>query len=450
MVRKDLKEIQIRIPDRAAAILDTIHKAGFEAYVVGGCVRDAIMGREPNDWDITTSAQPRQVKALFARTIDTGLQHGTVTVLQGREGFEVTTYRIDGKYEDGRHPSEVVFTRSLKEDLQRRDFTINAMAYNHTEGVVDLFGGLEDLEKGLIRAVGDPRARFSEDALRIMRAVRFAAVFGFAIETETRAAMEELAPNLDRISLERINTELTKLLTSPHPELLRTAYEAGLAAHFLPEFDRCMETSQNNPHHCFTVGEHTIRTVQAIRPDKVLRLAMLFHDIAKPACRTTDEAGIDHFYEHPDKGARMADRILRRLKYDNDTREKVVRLVRYHDRFMEASPAGIRKAAAFYGTDMFPLLMEVKEADVSAQSMYQREEKVEMIARWKELYRQIREAGDCVSLREMAVNGNDLIEAGMRPGKELGAVLQKMFEDVLAHPEHNDRDYLMEHFAIIS
>ena len=428
MVRKDLKEIQIRIPDRAAAILDTIHKAGFEAYVVGGCVRDAIMGREPNDWDITTSAQPRQVKALFARTIDTGLQHGTVTVLQGREGFEVTTYRIDGKYEDGRHPSEVVFTRSLKEDLQRRDFTINAMAYNHTEGVVDLFGGLEDLEKGLIRAVGDPRARFSEDALRIMRAVRFAAVFGFAIETETRAAMEELAPNLDRISLERINTELTKLLTSPHPELLRTAYEAGLTAHFLPEFDRCMETSQNNPHHCFTVGEHTIRTVQAIRPDKVLRLAMLFHDIAKPACRTTDEAGIDHFYGHPDKGARMADRILR----------------------MEASPAGIRKAAAFYGTDMFPLLMEVKEADVSAQSMYQREEKVEMIARWKELYRQIREAGDCVSLREMAVNGNDLIEAGMRPGKELGAVLQKMFEDVLAHPEHNDRDYLMEHFAIIS
>ena len=450
MVRKDLKEIQIRIPDRAAAILDTIHKAGFEAYVVGGCVRDAIMGREPNDWDITTSAEPRQVKALFARTIDTGLQHGTGTVLQGREGFEVTTYRIDGKYEDGRHPSEVVFTRSLKEDLQRRDFTINAMAYNHTEGVVDLFGGLEDLEKGLIRAVGDPRARFSEDALRIMRAVRFAAVFGFAIETETRAAMEELAPNLDRISLERINTELTKLLTSPHPELLRTAYEAGLTAHFLPEFDRCMETSQNNPHHCFTVGEHTIRTVQAIRPDKVLRLAMLFHDIAKPACRTTDEAGTDHFYGHPDKGARMADRILRRLKYDNDTREKVVRLVRYHDRFMEASPAGIRKAAAFYGTDMFPLLMEVKEADVSAQSMYQREEKVEMIARWKELYRQIREAGDCVSLREMAVNGNDLIEAGMRPGKELGAVLQKMFEDVLAHPEHNDRDYLMEHFAIIS
>ena len=262
MVRKDLKEIQIRIPDRAAAILDTIHKAGFEAYVVGGCVRDAIMGREPNDWDITTSAQPRQVKALFARTIDTGLQHGTVTVLQGREGFEVTTYRIDGKYEDGRHPSEVVFTRSLKEDLQRRDFTINAMAYNHTEGVVDLFGGLEDLEKGLIRAVGDPRARFSEDALRIMRAVRFAAVFGFAIETETRAAMEELAPNLDRISLERINTELTKLLTSPHPELLRTAYEAGLTAHFLPEFDRCMETSQNNPHHCFTVGEHTMRVAE--------------------------------------------------------------------------------------------------------------------------------------------------------------------------------------------
>ena len=450
MDREKLKELRIRIPDRAAVILDTIHKAGYEAYVVGGCVRDAIMGREPHDWDITTSAEPGQVKALFARTIDTGLQHGTVTVMQGHEGFEVTTYRIDGKYEDGRHPSEVVFTRSLREDLQRRDFTINAMAYNGQEGVVDLFGGLEDLEKGLIRAVGDPRQRFSEDALRIMRAVRFAAVFGFAIEDETRAAMEEIAPNLDRISAERINAELTKLLVSPHPELLRTAYEAGLTARFLPEFDRCMETAQNNPHHCYTVGEHTIRTVQAARPDKVLRLAMLLHDIAKPVCKTTDEAGIDHFYGHPDKGARMADGILRRLKYDNDTREKVIRLVRYHDRSMEPSPGGIRKAVAFYGTDLFPLLMEVKEADVSAQSMYQREEKMEVIARWKELYRQIREAGDCVSLKDMAVNGNDLIEAGMAPGRELGAVLQAMFEEVLVHPEHNDRDYLMEHFAIIS
>jgi tRNA nucleotidyltransferase (CCA-adding enzyme) len=370
--------------------------------------------------------------------------------MQGHEGFEVTTYRIDGKYEDGRHPSEVVFTRSLREDLQRRDFTINAMAYNGQEGVVDLFGGLEDLEKGLIRAVGDPRQRFSEDALRIMRAVRFAAVFGFAIEDETRAAMEEIAPNLDRISAERINAELTKLLVSPHPELLRTAYEAGLTARFLPELDRCMETVQNNPHHCYTVGEHTIRTVQAVRPDKVLRLAMLLHDIAKPVCKTTDEAGIDHFYGHPDKGARMADGILRRLKYDNDTREKVIRLVRYHDRSMETSPGGIRKAMAFYGTDLFPLLMEVKEADVSAQSMYQREEKMEVIARWKELYRRIREAGDCVSLKDMAVNGNDLIEAGMAPGRELGAVLQAMFEEVLVHPEHNDRDYLMEHFAIIS
>ena len=450
MDREKLKELRIRIPDRAAVILDTIHKAGYEAYVVGGCVRDAIMGREPHDWDITTSAEPGQVKALFARTIDTGLQHGTVTVMQGHEGFEVTTYRIDGKYEDGRHPSEVVFTRSLREDLQRRDFTINAMAYNEQEGVVDLFGGLEDLEKGLIRAVGDPRQRFSEDALRIMRAVRFAAVFGFAIEDETRAAMEEIAPNLDRISAERINAELTKLLVSPHPELLRTAYEAGLTARFLPELDRCMETVQNNPHHCYTVGEHTIRTVQAVRPDKVLRLAMLLHDIAKPVCKTTDEAGIDHFYGHPDKGARMADGSLRRLKYDNDTREKVIRLVRYHDRSMETSPGGIRKAMAFYGIDLFPLLMEVKEADVSAQSMYQREEKMEVIARWKELYRRIREAGDCVSLKDMAVNGNDLIEAGMAPGRELGAVLQAMFEEVLVHPEHNDRDYLMEHFAIIS
>lgn len=226
----------LEIPKNAETILHILEKAGYEAYVVGGCVRDSILGRSPDDWDITTSAKPEQVKALFHRTVDTGLQHGTVTVLMEKEGYEVTTYRVDGEYEDGRHPKEVTFTASLKEDLKRRDFTINAMAYNPSSGLVDLFGGLEDIERKIIRCVGNPLERFTEDALRIMRAVRFSAQLGFAIEEETRKALKVLAPNLKHVSAERIQVELVKLLMSPHPDYLRVAYEAGITAEFLPEF----------------------------------------------------------------------------------------------------------------------------------------------------------------------------------------------------------------------
>ena len=273
----------LEIPKNAETILHILEKAGYEAYVVGGCVRDSILGRSPDDWDITTSAKPEQVKALFHRTVDTGLQHGTVTVLMEKEGYEVTTYRVDGEYEDGRHPKEVTFTASLKEDLKRRDFTINAMAYNPSSGLVDLFGGLEDIERRIIRCVGNPLERFTEDALRIMRAVRFSAQLGFAIEEETRKALKVLAPNLKHVSAERIQVELVKLLMSPHPDYLRVAYEAGITAEFLPEFDACMTTSQNTPHHCYTVGEHILHSLCHVRADKVLRITMLLHDIGKIA-----------------------------------------------------------------------------------------------------------------------------------------------------------------------
>ena len=288
----------LEIPKNAETILHILEKAGYEAYVVGGCVRDSILGRSPDDWDITTSAKPEQVKALFHRTVDTGLQHGTVTVLMEKEGYEVTTYRVDGEYEDGRHPKEVTFTASLKEDLKRRDFTINAMAYNPSSGLVDLFGGLEDIERKIIRCVGDPLERFTEDALRIMRAVRFSAQLGFAIEEETRKALKVLAPNLKHVSAERIQVELVKLLMSPHPDYLRVAYEAGITAEFLPEFDACMTTSQNTPHHCYTVGEHILHSLCHVRADKVLRITMLLHDIGKPVVRKTDENGRDHFKMH--------------------------------------------------------------------------------------------------------------------------------------------------------
>ena len=249
--------IQIQIPEKAKYIIETIQNAGFEAYVVGGCVRDSILGRCPEDWDITTSARPEQVKQLFRRTIDTGIQHGTVTVMLDKEGFEVTTYRVDGKYEDSRHPKEVTFTPNLEEDLKRRDFTINAMAYNETEGLIDIFGGLKDIEAKLIRCVGNPEERFGEDALRIMRAIRFSAQLGYEIHEDTEAAIRKLAPTLQKISAERIQVELTKLLVSPHPDTLREAYDMGVTKVILPEFDAMMETPQKHKHHKYNVGEHT-------------------------------------------------------------------------------------------------------------------------------------------------------------------------------------------------
>ena len=442
-----MRDIEIRIPPGAARILRVLEDHGYEAFVVGGCVRDSHLGRNPNDWDITTSALPLQVKALFRRTIDTGLKHGTVTILMDGEPFEVTTYRVDGEYLDGRHPSEVTFTASLQEDLQRRDFTINAMAYSERKGLQDLFGGLPDLEKGLIRAVGDPAKRFGEDALRIMRAVRFAAQLGYEVEEDTVQAMKELAPTLSKISAERIAAELEKLLVSPHPEKLKMAYECGITAVILPEFDRCMETAQNNPHHKYSVGEHTIVSIGNARPDRILRYTMLMHDMGKPSCKTTDEQGIDHFYGHQEVSAQMANDILRRLKSDNETRRSVSKLVRYHDLTCGLTGKSVRKAISLIGEDLFPLYLEVKDADTRAQSDFRFQEKMDYLEEVRLLYRKILEEGDCLSLKDLAVNGKDLIAAGMKPGREIGEVLGAMYRDVIDDPEHNNKEYLMEKYG---
>ena len=442
-----MRDIEIRIPPGAARILRVLEDHGYEAFVVGGCVRDSLLGRNPNDWDITTSALPLQVKALFRRTIDTGLIHGTVTILMDGEPFEVTTYRVDGEYLDGRHPSEVTFTASLQEDLQRRDFTINAMAYSEKKGLQDLFGGLPDLEKGLIRAVGDPAKRFGEDALRIMRAVRFAAQLGYEVEADTVQAMKELAPTLSKISAERIAAELEKLLVSPHPEKLKMAYECGITAVILPEFDRCMETAQNNPHHKYSVGEHTIVSIGNARPDRILRYTMLMHDMGKPSCKTTDEQGIDHFYGHQEVSAQMANDILRRLKSDNETRRSVSKLVRYHDLTCGLTGKSVRKAISLIGEDLFPLYLEVKDADTRAQSDFRFQEKMDYLEEVRLLYRKILEEGDCLSLKDLAVNGKDLIAAGMKPGREIGEVLGAMYRDVIDDPEHNNKEYLMEKYG---
>lgn len=442
-----MNDIRIELPEKVNIVLHTLRSAGFEAFVVGGCVRDSILGRTPEDWDITTSAKPEEVKRLFRRTIDTGIKHGTVTVMLGRQGFEVTTYRIDGTYLDGRHPDHVTFTGSLREDLRRRDFTINAMAYNEEDGIIDYFDGLGDLKRGVIRAVGDPEERFREDALRIMRAVRFSAQLDYRIEDKTKEAVAALSRSLSKISAERIRTELTKLLVSPHPEELRVMAETGITAVILPEFDVCLRTPQNNPHHCYNVGEHILHAVMAVRADPVLRYTMLLHDIGKPRCHTTDRDGIDHFHGHAEVSAQMADKICRRLKFDNDTREKVVTLVRYHGLTMDDTPAGVRRGIMTVGKDLFPLLMEVKTADGAAQSDYRRTEKKAQADRWTARYREILSRGDCISLDKLAVRGGDLIAAGMKPGRAVGETLGKMLEDVVEHPEHNDRVWLMTHYG---
>lgn len=439
----------IELPKHVKYIIETLEQNGYEAYAVGGCVRDSILGREPNDWDITTSADPYEVKKLFSHTIDTGLQHGTVTIMLEHVGYEVTTYRIDGDYEDSRHPKEVTFTKSLEEDLKRRDFTVNAMAYNDRDGLIDLFHGMDDIQKKVIRCVGNAEERFTEDALRIMRAVRFSAQFGYEIEPETQKAIVKLAPNLKNISAERIREELTKLLVSDHPDYIRIAYETGITAQILPELDVCMETKQNTPHHKYTVGEHIIHSLTYVPRDKVLRLAMLMHDIGKPYCITTDETGRDHFKGHAEKSAEMAAVIMHRLKFDNDTLNRVKRLAKYHDWAISLSPpikkATVRSMISRIGEDLFPDLFTIGDADLLAQSDYFKAEKEEKQNMLKEMYREIIEQGDCLSIKNLAVSGNDLIEHGMKPGKELGQVLQKMLEDVLKHPSSNNKEYLLNH-----
>jgi len=443
-----MRDLLITLPKQVALIIDTLNQAGFEAYAVGGCVRDSIMGRMPDDWDITTSANPQQVKRLFRRTIDTGIQHGTVTVMLQKAGYEVTTYRIDGEYEDNRHPKEVVFTKSLEEDLKRRDFTINAMAYHPKEGLVDLFDGIGDMEKKCIRCVGCARERFSEDALRMMRGVRFSAQFGYRIEEETRRAARELAGNLKSVSAERIRVELVKLLVSPHPDYLREAYELGITKIILPEFDICMETAQNNPHHCYSVGEHTLQGLREIRADKVLRLAMLLHDIGKPLTKTTDETGKDHFKKHPYESARLARDILRRLKFDNDTVRKVCHLVEYHDWSIDLETdvkiSTMRRLISRIGEDTFPDMFEINRADLLSQSSYLRGEKLAKQERLEALYQEIKEKQECLSLKELAVSGKDLLAQGIKPGKELGEILQRMLADVLENPAHNKKEHLLE------
>lgn len=412
--------MEIRIPAPAEEIIRKLNEQGYEAYVVGGCVRDMLLHRQPEDWDITTSALPRQVKAVFGRTVDTGIQHGTVTVMMGKEGYEVTTYRIDGEYSDGRHPNSVSFTPSLLEDLKRRDFTINAMAYNSRTGFVDAFGGTEDLRKGMIRCVGDPMDRFTEDALRILRAIRFSAQLGFAIEEKTYEAIRIIAPNMVHVSKERIQTELTKLLLSGHPEQIKLVYETGISPYVSAAFHQVVPPA----------------VPVSVPAKKHLRWAAFL--------RTS--------------GQEAAVRILRDLKLDNDTIYKTRTLVEWLNRpvaeMKKETPdvkTAIRRAMSIMGPELFDDLLTVKlcfaRAAAKGVSLLPGDcpeplEALEAMAAFKE---EILQNGDCISLKTLAVTGRDVMEAGVKPGKEVGAILAGLLELVLEEPEKNRKEYLLSH-----
>ena len=434
--------MKITMPRKVIMIINNLQLHGYEAYAVGGCVRDSILARRPEDWDITTSARPEEIKKLFRRTVDTGIEHGTVTVLVGKDAFEVTTYRIDGAYEDSRHPKEVQFTNRLEEDLRRRDFTINAMAYNDEVRLVDVFGGMKDLNHHLIRCVGDARERFSEDALRILRAVRFSAQLDFPIEEKTAEAVKELAPTLENISAERIQTELVKLLVSAHPERIQDAYEMGITKIVLPEWDAMVGVEQKTPHHKYDVAQHTLHALKNVKRDKILRLTMLFHDMGKPSMKTTDENGRDHFKGHALVSEEIARKVMHRLKFDNDTIKKVTRLVCYHDYRMEATPKNVRRAMNRIGVELFPYYLAVRMADAKAQSPYKRREKIENIIAIREIYQEILLNKECINLRQLAVSGRDLMKLGMQPGRELGGMLTELLEYVLDDPARNEKEIL--------
>ena len=466
--------MKIKVPEKVNKIIGILLENGYEAYAVGGCVRDSLISREVNDWDITTSASPQEVKTLFRRTIDTGIQHGTVTVMLEKEGFEVTTYRIDGEYEDGRHPKEVTFTRNLEEDLKRRDFTINAMAYNEQFGLVDIFGGEQDLNDGIIRCVGMAGERFDEDALRILRAFRFSAQLGFVIEEKTLQAAKERAENLRKISAERIRTELTKLLVSQNPNRLLQVKEAGITKVIFPEFDAMLATTQNNKNHQYNVGEHVLHTIEFVTDGKrqreyisqvlpefpvetvvgkkewskkevqILKYAALLHDVAKPELRVVKENGEERFPNHAVYGAPKAKKILQRLKFDNETIEYVVRLVGAHDEYAyEKTLAGMRKLMYRLGPDLMELLWELQLSDVLAQHPSSLQMKLEALVKAKQLHQEVLERGDCVLLKMLEINGRDLIELGLAQGKQIGVLLNQLLVAVLEHPEWNQKETLL-------
>lgn len=433
------------IPAGVGHILQALTDAGFETCLVGGCVRDLLRGAVPHDWDICTSARPEETEACFAghRIIETGVKHGTVIVLEDSRPYEITTYRTEGPYSDSRRPDYVEFVSSLESDLARRDFTMNAIALEPDGSLRDPFGGGDDIRAGQIRCVGEPSQRFQEDGLRVMRALRFAAVFGYEIEEQTAQAIHENRHMLEHVAAERINAELCKLLAGKKAGDILRQYP-DVFCQFWPQLGPLVALEQNSPWHCWGGWEHTIHTVEAAPPDLVLRLTMLLHDIGKPTCKSTDENGVDHFYGHPAVSALLADQMLRALKFDNKTRERVVTLVEHHDVQIPNRDRPIRKWLGRLGPETFFQLLEVKRADGMGQAHELVKDRLAELEKMKTEAEEIVAQRQCFSLKDLAVNGRDVIAAGIAPGPEVGRVLNGLLEQVLSGDTLNRREVLLK------
>ena len=435
----------IPLPAGVARALSMMENAGYEAFIVGGCVRDALMGIPPKDYDITTSALPEETKAVFReyRVIETGIQHGTVTVMMEGMPLEITTYRTEGTYSDNRHPDSVSFTTSLREDVARRDFTMNAIAYSPTRGLIDHFGGEADIRAGVIRCVGDPDTRFREDALRMMRGIRFASVLGFRMEDDTAAAIRGNKERIPTVSAERIRVELTKLLCGVNVKNVLMDWWDVLGV-VIPEILPMHNFDQKTPYHIYDVWEHTAVAVSETPPVTHLRLSAFLHDIGKPSSFFTDEKGIGHFYGHPAVSAEMAEEILARLKYDNVTRCRVITLVKEHDRIIEPTETAVKRALSRLTPEVFFNLLAIKRADNLAQSPNYRD-RLETYEAIEAMAQDILEKNECISVAALAVNGSDLIALGMKPGKEIGEMLSHLLEQVIRGKLENEQEELLSY-----
>ena len=446
--------LKIEIPSGANEIIHTLQNNGYEAFLVGGCVRDSILGRPIHDYDITTSATPDEMPEIFQdkRIIETGLQHGTITIVIDDEPYEVTTYRIDGNYSDSRRPDKVTFTKSLEEDLKRRDFTINAMAYNDEVGLVDPFNGMEDIKYHKIQCVGKPEDRFTEDALRILRAIRFASQLSFVLEPNTDYILHKMYQNLENISVERINSEFCKIAASSNFCVQMVLYSDVLSL-FIPEIKDMFGFQQNNPYHIYDVWNHTVHAVQAyecdcepdLNPrDLITSLAVFFHDIGKPHCYQDGEDGIRHFKGHGRVSADMTDTIMKRLRFDNDTREKVVELVYYHDATFEVGKKYIKRWLSKIGEEQFRRLLDVRRADIKAQADINQETRLQKIDNIEYILEKVLQDDECFSLKDLAVNGKDVMDTmRIKSGKDVGYWLNEILTRVIDGRLKNDREDLI-------
>lgn len=439
--------MEMKLPEKITDILRRLEKGGFEAFVAGGAVRDMIMGREPHDYDIATSARPDQIKQLFDRTIDTGIKHGTVTVVENGIGYEVTTFRKDGEYHDGRHPKNVHFVNDIFEDCKRRDFTINAMMYNPNGCLKDYFGGVEDIKRKQIKCVGDVHIRFMEDALRMMRAVRFSAILGFDIESETADAIKKCAPLITNVSGERILAELNKILLSSNPYAVSKLHELGLLKYIIPQLEKCFGEPQKNKYHIYDVGEHIMQTVKNTKCDLVLRWAALLHDVGKPSVSSVDSDGIIHFYGHHRVSCTMAEDILYKLHMDKDTIKKIIVLIENHDVRVDTAAPAVKRMMARTGEKLFLKLMDLQIADNAAKNPEYFPEKKRRIEILKEIYKEILSAGEPYRISDLVVNGRDLMRLGYKPGRIISDTLKALLDEVIINPYLNERDYLI-HRAI--